>query len=236
MTRNTWKDYFTFSKKERVAVIILLVIIVALVVVPFLVPDKQTLVEDEDLKQQLAQLESPSTTKEAVPYRPQSQGENQGSTANPPHFTLFNFDPNTLDEAGFQRLGLREKTIRTIINYRSKGGRFRQAEDIRKIYGLHEDEATQLIPYIRIKDNAATDKPTERYVVYDAKKYPAIDINKATTDDWKTLPGIDDAISNRIIKFRTILHGFTSIDQVKQTNGLPDSVYQHIRPYLKLGK
>ncbi|ULT43472.1 hypothetical protein KRR40_08600 [Niabella defluvii] len=34
---------------------------------------------------------------------------------------LFSFDPNTLDADGFKKLGLRDKTIRTLLNYRNKG-------------------------------------------------------------------------------------------------------------------
>ena len=49
MRRNNWKDYFTFSKKERVAVIILLAVIVLLVLIPFLYPDKHNIIVDENL-------------------------------------------------------------------------------------------------------------------------------------------------------------------------------------------
>ena len=44
-----------------------------------------------------------------------------------------------------------DKTIHTILNYRNKGGRFKQPEDLRKIYGLQKEEADLLIPYVQIK-------------------------------------------------------------------------------------
>lgn len=39
----------------------------------------------------------------------------------------------------------------TIQRYVSKGGRIKVADDIRKIWGLHEDEIAQLLPYIKIE-------------------------------------------------------------------------------------
>ena len=39
-----------------------------------------------------------------------------------PAGVLFEFDPNTINEAGWKRLGLRDKTIQTIQNYLNKGG------------------------------------------------------------------------------------------------------------------
>ena len=73
------------------------------------------------------------------------------------HYTikgeLFEFDPNTLSVNGWKRLGLREKTIQTIQNYISKGGSFRNPEDIKHVYGLFPDEAERLLPYIKIKNS-----------------------------------------------------------------------------------
>ena len=50
----------------------------------------------------------------------------------------------------FTKLGLSQKIIHTLINYRSKGGYFKTPEDIRKIYGLSKTDADRLIPYVRI--------------------------------------------------------------------------------------
>ena len=46
---------------------------------------------------------------------------------------LFDFDPNTLSTEGWQKLGLRDKTIHIIQNYLSKGGHFKNAEGLQKI-------------------------------------------------------------------------------------------------------
>ena len=63
-------------------------------------------------------------------------------------------------------------------------------------------------------------------------QYKKTNINTATAEDWKAFPGIGDVIANRIVKFRTSMGGFKSVDQVGKTYGLSDSVFQLIKPYL----
>jgi competence ComEA-like helix-hairpin-helix protein len=48
------------------------------------------------------------------------------------------------------------------------------------------------------------------------------------------LPGIGAKLSARILQFRNKLGGFHSVEQVKETYALHDSVFQKIAPYLKL--
>jgi competence protein ComEA len=62
----------------------------------------------------------------------------------------------------------------------------------------------------------------------------SIEINTATEDEWKSLPGIGEVLAKRILKFREYAGGFTTVEQVRKTYGLVDSVFQRIVPYLKI--
>jgi DNA uptake protein ComE-like DNA-binding protein len=64
---------------------------------------------------------------------------------------LFYIDPNTITGSQWKILELRDKTIKTIENYRSKGGHFYKPGDLQRIYGLHDDEYERLRPYIKIE-------------------------------------------------------------------------------------
>src|SRR5205085_256893 len=70
--------------------------------------------------------------------------------------SLFRFDPNTLTAEGWQKLGLREKTIKTILNYTGKGGRFRQPADLKKIWGMPDQF------YERVKDYVVVEEKKEK--------------------------------------------------------------------------
>ncbi len=150
----------------------------------------------------------------------------------------FSFDPNTATEDDFQRLGLPPWTIKSILNYRSKGGKFRRTQDFQKIYNLDEDDFARLEPYIAIGTTAAAD-PAVAYQAGAAStpKWPAkkpVDINLADVDTWKTLPGIGEKRAQQLVNYRDKLGGFLSIEQVGQMYNLPDSVFQSIRPWLLL--
>jgi DNA uptake protein ComE-like DNA-binding protein len=153
---------------------------------------------------------------------------------------LFYFDPNTISAESWAKLGLRDKTITTIMNYRTKGGKFKQAGDIKKIWGLFPDEAERLMPYITIA--AALEAPaknysndfseTKKYNV--GKTYSPLDINNSDSTAWIALPGIGSKLSQRIINFRDKLGGFYSVNQVGETFGLTDTAFQKIKPFLQL--
>ena len=59
-----------------------------------------------------------------------------------------------------------------------------------------------------------------------------MDVNTATEEDWKTLPGIGEVLSKRIVKYRNAKGGFKNIDEVAKTYGISDSEFAVIRPYL----
>lgn len=59
-----------------------------------------------------------------------------------------------------------------------------------------------------------------------------IDINKADTTVFISLPGIGSKLAARIINYRESLHGFYSVQQVGEVYGLADSIFQKIKPWL----
>jgi competence protein ComEA len=237
MHKTHLKDWFVFSKRERRAVTVLLCLLGLVMVLPYFVPDKKTNIHiDKELQAELDQYktEHPQNNNQ-VKFINVSDTTVEDTVTK----TVFYFDPNTLDEDGFAKLGLNQKTIHTLINYRSKGGYFKTPEDIRKIYGLSKADADRLIPYVRIassgkKQTTVTKNEQPATAQSETHQLKKININTATAEDWKAFPGIGDVIANRIVKYRTSMGGFKSVEQVGKTYGLSDSVFQQIKPYLLL--
>jgi len=151
------------------------------------------------------------------------------------------FDPNALNEQQWQSMGISARTARTIRNYLSKGGRFRRAEDLRKIWGLRPADAERLIPYVRISGpfERADEQRTPSGVrheptgVFKSRTPLRVRLNNTDSSQWEALPGIGPGYARRILRYRERLGGFIRPEQVGETYQLPDSVFQKILPYLE---
>ena len=225
------KDYFTFSVRERNSAIILLVLIAFFIAFPIWYKStKPKPVIDKVLLKEVEQLQQHNHSNSDSNYKSHYQSEEITENI---VFEPFNFDPNTVDESGWHRLGLRAKTIKTILNYRNKGGKFRQAEDIKKIWGIQENEAERILPYIHIVNTEPTKMGYQPYKKEIVKPH-IVDINTATIEELKILPGMINGLQYRIIKYREKLGGFLTVEQIRETYGITDSEYALIVPFLQL--
>jgi len=247
MRRKQDNSYLHFTRRERNGTIVLLFIILMLILIPFVYPffyKEKPLVNDK-YAGDIAKLKISYTENSHKKYN--TNGKDYPNYSYPKkeyskdiHGELFYFDPNTLSASGWKKLGVKEKTISTIQNYISKGGKFREANDIKKIWGLQARLADRLIPFVKISD-PGSDKYSST-TEYEKKLYPVkkssqpIDINDADSSEFTDLPGIGAKLSQRIINYRNKLGGFYTADQVAETYGLPDSTFKKIRPLLNIGK
>lgn len=250
--RKTITSYFTFTRKDRIGILLLLTIIVALLFSPKLISyttHSTTVFADSSWISALRQLETNDSVQRQLAYNgyeeeyPASYQYDRTKNNYPGSVParLFRFDPNTVSDEGWKKLGLRDRTIQTIRNYTSKGGRFRKPEDLQHIYGLNKQEYERLLPYIDIPPTGMP--PTDKSVFSDAAKertitkyqrYTITDINTADTTAFIALPGIGSKLAARIVSFRDKLGGFYSVEQVGETFGLPDSTFQKIKQYLQV--
>jgi len=225
------KDYFTFSVRERNSAIVLLVLIAFFIAFPIWYKStKPKPVIDKVLLHEVEQLQQNNPTHDDSNYKSHYKSEEASERI---VFEPFNFDPNTVHEAGWHRLGLREKTIKTILNYRIKGGTFRQAADIKKIWGMKQDEAERIIPYIHIVNAYPTKKVYQPYKK-EVMKPQIVDINTATIEELKIIPGMTNGLQYRIVRYREKLGGFLTIEQTRETYGMNDSEFALIKPFLTL--
>ncbi len=247
--KNTVKELFSFSRTGRIGFLVLLTAIVAVAIAPFLYSKKADYSSAPPDTSWMQAARALQETSPPEPYVSRNKSESSPfystvDKASAPQGILFDFDPNQLDADGFKKLGLRDRTIRTLLNYRSKGGRFRKPGDLAKIYGLRPEEFARLQPFIKIeerkpetyhrppreeRDLTGASPTTDKSFRYTRK---IIDINSATIADFESLYGIGNRLASRIINFREKLGGFYAVEQVGETYGVPDSVFQKIKSQL----
>ncbi len=239
--RNFLREYFSFTRTQRNGILVLLLLIVILLIVPYFIPFffKHDEIDFSAFQKEIAEFESQSNAvAEAAKQR--------DTTA----FTLFDFDPNELDEEGWKNLGVTEKTIRTILNYRNKGGHFFEKDELLKIYGFDTAKYEQLESYIHI---AAEEKdvmnPLEKSVYKPKEKhewktaYPErkekpkyeqrkVELNSADSALLVTVKGIGPVLSKRIIKYRNRLGGFVNVNQMMEVYGMDSVWFESIKTSL----
>lgn len=152
---------------------------------------------------------------------------------------LFYFDPNTLDAEGWLKLGMSNRQVHTIENYRKAGGRFRGPEDLQKIYGLSKHRADQLMPWVRIvplheKDSSTASVPQRNIRPFSGslsspKEQYLVDLNKADTFELIKLKGIGSVLAQRIIRYRERLGGFVRTDQLGEVYGIPVDILESVK-------
>lgn len=250
MWKHFLRNYFIFTRKERTGIIFIICLVIFLILVPFAFPFfiKQRLYSHKQFEAEIARLsieaKDPSKIKN-FSKKPDNGSYDDYYTPGKKKYEsiqaeVFYFDPNTISPEDWKRLGIREKTITTIQNYLSKGGRFNKPEDILKIWGMSSTDQQRLLPYVSIKST------TREWLPFEKRKYPKspssyplktnqlLDVNLADTTAYIGLPGIGSKLSQRIIAFRDKLGGFHSVNQVGETYLLPDSTFQKIKSRLSI--
>lgn len=220
------KEYFSFGRKDRMGILALVLLIVIVFFLPRVFEKEQAFLPEEIIvphEEAFTKLDE----EEAIDVWEQ----NKPVSAELPK-ELFVFDPNSLSEKGWLKLGASEKLAKTILNYRNKGGKFYRVEDLQKIWGMSPGFYERIKSYVQLPEKKQEYERNE--FVYEKKVYekPApsiVNINEADSLALEQLPGIGPKLSARIIAYRKKLGGFYKVEQVGETYGLADSVFQKIK-------
>jgi len=237
MNRPFFRDYFGYNRKERNGVVVLLSILLILLV--YLTYRKLSEAEknsENQLKEQPLQdskfLDKDNTERENFKAKHEEERkyifEKQNERSAP---VYFYFNPNTLSAEGWKKLGLSEKQTHIILNYVSKGGKFKEKEDLRKIYGLPPEQEEKLEPYARVPVDSArfrnvfSDKEVKKDKPSFSSKLKAgekLELNHADSIALLKLPCIGPAFAHRILVYREKLGGYYSTSQLMEVFGMDD--------------
>lgn len=218
--KQTFKEYLTLNKRERNAlmiILVLLVIVISIRVIQVFSTPKLSTAEIQLLEKGSVTL---NKNESSEPRYSQKEKVKRISSTKP-------FDPNLLSIKEWESYGLSKKQAMSIQNYKNAGGKFQYKEDIQKIYVLSEELTKQLLPLITLPSNTTKteNKPIET---------TTIEINTADSAMFTKLRGIGPAYANRIIKYRNLLGGFISIEQLNEVYGIEAELVNELRPNLTL--
>lgn len=228
------KNYFTYSLREYKASLLFITVFVFL----YFLPDIEMLLFPREYNESLLNekvhfldsLTRGGTYRESAAYR-----EEPVDSAVPLQPCIF--DPNTADEPLLTNAGFTSRQIRSLLNYRSKGGRFYTKEDVKKLYGLTPQQYARMEPWISIAPKDAITTPASSVLLHETrpgKSMVRVEINAADTLQLETLPYIGFGLARRIVKYREALGGFISLKQLCEVYGIRSTLTDSLMPYLTL--
>ncbi|MEP3838925.1 MAG: helix-hairpin-helix domain-containing protein [Algibacter sp.] len=132
-------------------------------------------------------------------------------------------DLNTATAQQLQKInGVGKVLSDRIIKYRNKSvGGFIADIQLQDVYGLTPE---------------VIEKITNQFTVKTPKAVKELNINTATVDDLVTVPHIDYDVAHNIIEQRTLVEGFSSINQLKKVKDFPVNKIKIIELYLHFEK
>lgn len=171
----------------------------------------------------------------ASPTEKSSWQENQFDNTNTKvtrKTNYFSFDPNTISKEQWEQLGFKDWQIKTIFNYKEKGGKWKTKADVKKIFGLAETDYYKLEPFILLPDEIL--KPETSAIKKDYTK--KVNINTANAKELTNLKGINsEKYAEIIVKYRTELGGFVKKEQLKEVWNLKIETYDEFVNQIELG-
>ena len=236
------KELFNLTRRERNGTVILIILIVSSIIINYNLPQiieptfnfgtassllvnsqssNDSLLPDEEDVEFTSLLLDPKKMKER---------------------RLFSFNPNTLDQVGYQKLGLTDKQIKPIFKYRERGGIFKQKSDFSKMYVISKQEYQLLEPYIQLPENCLAERLGEQshqtqssvYELTPKRKSWKIELNAADTTELKGIRGFGSFTSKKIILYRENLGGFLSVDQLLEVWPIKPELLDSVREFILL--
>lgn len=242
MWRDLAKFWLSFSRREQIAILLLAFLLITILIAGalaplFVGPPPADLSKASMIAYELQKASEP-TANHPNDHENQTIREEKAG-AEKTKLNPFEFDPNTADEKKLLALGLKPGQVRNILNYRTKGGKFRSAEDFGRIYSIPEEVYAQLAPYIRIalqplpQDEPAGTSPKS---IPEQAKPKAIELNSADSAALLQLPGSGPWTAHRILKYRQLLGGYAFPEQLLEVRGIDSLKFQAMKPWLSCNR
>ena len=230
---NDVKKYFNFNKGERIGIIVVIAIIIVVLSYPYVIKVAVKDNPDEFLRfsKEIEQFEkSLKNAADSVDEARKLDFQQMDRSVAENKITPFIFNPNLLPSEQWSKMGLKDWQIKVIKKYEAKGGKFYKKEDFKRMFCISPSEYEILEPYISIperKDEYSNRKPE----IKEIKKKVLVDLNTADSVTLLTLYGIGPSFAKRIIKYRNLLGGFYSKNQLLEVYGFDQDRLDKIEMY-----
>jgi len=136
-------------------------------------------------------------------------------------FKIYPFNPNFISDYKGYQLGMKTKEIDRLLAYRKKRLFVNSAKEFQTITKVSDSLLQKISPYFKFPEWVQKkNKEKKERLTFTTKTKMNIsdisstDINEATQYDFSLINGVDEYLSERIIKYRSKLQGFSIPEQL----------------------
>jgi competence ComEA-like helix-hairpin-helix protein len=150
---------------------------------------------------------------------------------------IYPFNPNYITDYKGEQLGMSLMEIDRLLAFRKTNKFVNSKNEFQKVTKVSDSLLDKISTYFKFPDwvvkrseqnSKSSITSTKVKNSYLKKTISTTDINKATAEDLRTISGIGPAFSERIIKYRSKLQGFSFESQINEVWGLDKEVVEKV--------
>lgn len=213
-----FKSHFTFSKKQRNGIFLLILIIISLQALYFFVSfsKDEDAVDKHELNKFLIEIDSLRLV-EVENRKPK----------------IYPFNPNYITDYKGYTLGMSNEEIDRLLQYRAQDKWINSVKEFQKVTKVSDSLLSTISTYFKFPEWVTNPKPRETYMNSFATQKPKTfdekqDLNTATATQLQRIKGIGEAYSKRIIAYREKYGGFIADVQLQEVYGLSPEVVERL--------
>ena len=216
-----FKSHFWYTKNQRNGILLLLIIIIFLqLILHFKNFDSQQLVD-------LSQPKITSYNKQLDSLKKKSSKKKK--------FKIYPFNPNYISDYKGYQLGMNVDEIDRLLAHREQKLYVNSSKEFQTITKISDSLLQKISPFFKFPDwvqkKNKNKNNQQRYIPnsrINVSEITSVDINKATLKDFTAIEGVDEYISERIIKYRSKIQGFSFKEQLFEVWGLDELIANKI--------
>ena len=155
--------------------------------------------------------------------RAESQNHNK-NISQKVEYPAERFAVDTVTAEYLTRWGLSLRQAEVVVRYRDASGGIFDEEHLRRCYVISDEVAERLLRYIVFSEKPLPEQTTSK------PKEERVEINSADSATLVTIDGIGAKSASEIIKYRKLLGGYHSVEQLSELKCITESNFEKILP------
>ncbi|WP_264510965.1 ComEA family DNA-binding protein [Flavobacterium sp. N1719] len=153
---------------------------------------------------------------------------------------VYLFNPNFLTDYKAYKWGMSTQEYQRLVDFRKQNKYVNSAQEFQTVTQVPDAVLNKMKVYFKFPAWVNAKSKQEKFIfnqkTFVEKKMVPKDINAATAEDFVAIRGIGEVLAERILKYRSSLGAFVSMEQLDEVYGLKPEVITELNEHFTLLK